>query len=189
MKSENEVRIVIESLLGESTIRQYCLGVLADYIDYANELGSSIWSVTLNPVFITLNVGKIPVYRIWKSKLYFVFDIEDLTIRELNQIKQKALKTDIYHFPLLSSVMDIEIEDHKILEILPLVNKLYRSAIQKAATTINHNQRVSSYISHSHSLVNYLQTALVRDIPHPDYSEDWMHFLNSIPRFNLGISG
>lgn len=189
MKSENELSVTIESLLTESTIRNQCLALLADYIDYAHELGSSIWSLTVNPAFITLNIGQIPIYRIWQSKLYFVFDIEDLTIRELNQIKHKALSTDIYHFPLLNSVMDIEIEDHKIVEILPLINKLYRASIDKAAATVNQNKRASSYISHSSNLVTYLQTTLMRDIPHPDYSEHWMRFLNSIPRFNLGISG
>jgi hypothetical protein len=85
METENNIKVIFESLLPEPLIRKQCLNLLVDYITYADQLGKSLWVTTLkNEAFvntfasvsrcvtfenqqriITLNVGRIPVYGIY----------------------------------------------------------------------------------------------------------------------------
>ncbi len=197
METENNIHVIFESLLPDPLIRKHCLNLLVDYITYADQLGKSLWVITLkNEAFvnistsasrcvtfknhqriITLNVGNIPVYGIYCPGKYpdniyrsgairLVYDSNILNPEEINQLTQQEIYTGVYKFT--NGMRDTVIDPSKLMDVLPLIENLYKGSLEKAAE--NFRKRTPFYKHHSHDIINYLKTVVDRDVPEPAYS-------------------
>jgi hypothetical protein len=61
MKTQNEIKEILDSFLPETNNQLIALGQLIDSIEYTNKISHKIWSVTLYSNMFRLNVGRIEV--------------------------------------------------------------------------------------------------------------------------------
>lgn len=208
MNSEKQIAQLFESLLPEPLVRKQCLQLLVNYINYANQLNPEIWVTTMKmksigytsnqkPLItyrnshrlITLNVGQMPVYGIYRSGVYdihrspqdkieltsairLVLDEDILTPSDIEKLKDTEIYTGVYDFEIKPKMRDTVVEPARLSEILPIIEKVYRASIQKAATKPTGNgyyARTVYFQDYSAEIIYYLQQELNQEIPEPGY--------------------
>jgi hypothetical protein len=66
----------------------------------------------------------------------------------------------------MNGMKDTVIDPSKLMDVLPLIEKLYKGSLEKAAENIS---RTPYYKYYSPDIIYYLRTSVDKDIPEPAY--------------------
>lgn len=159
-ESASIARAVIENLIPDAAARLAGVGIFAELVERAHELGASRWSISLFDRGLRLNVGGVPPVDIATGCVALLLD-RDLLGPEL----RNALGVRI------TSVDDFELVQRTVLACLPaeeIADWWPRLREPSLAMVRQAGQRDTSFWrSHSPGVLRYLEEELGRTMPTP----------------------
>jgi hypothetical protein len=139
---------------------------------------------------ITLNVGDIPVYGIYAPGMYdknyppenrfvlnssiiLVLNCKILTDDDIRELKSQEISSNVYDSQSKYCLRNTVIDSCRLNEVSPLIHRVYKSSLDKAAKNpsgMGYYDRAISFKDYSVDIVTYLREFLGRDIPEPIYN-------------------
>lgn len=157
-------RHILESLLPDSEIRDYCLMALIKSIQLAHQHAPRRWGVTLTKQQVRLNVGRIEVLTFRKDLLHLVLYAKQLP-QELKGLDGVFWnETPVYQSVPGSFISEIVPEDFQSLS--SAIMKYHHELIKEAAVTARHSMTA---IAHSPGVLRYLEDAYGIVLNDPSY--------------------
>lgn len=153
----------------DPAFRHNWLTVLANAIDLAHKIQPNSWSVNSYSDRIRLMVGRLAVIGLYRSRLSFLVDKEQISEEAWSDLQSRAgvaidsliLKT----FPMSRWVSMSP--DHQAEAVWPLIAKAHASVVERCATLTK--IRTSEWWSHAPGVIVFLRQELGRDLPNPAY--------------------
>jgi hypothetical protein len=166
-ESVDEVQRLVERLLPEAGCRHTALQGLADAIDAAHGVGANRWAVTINRQEIRLNVGSYVAYAITRDGIWLSLETKALEPDLLPQLQQRTdwATTTFKSYPTAATPA---IACDQLDDILPLIRNAHGVFIRTAAAQVS-QIRTQVREAHVPGVIAYLQLALEREVPEPEY--------------------
>ena len=159
--SAESARRFVETKIPDAARRRKFLEIFAAVIERAHAHGGRLWSVTLLPTALRLNVGRVMVMELTGSRDHWLpLDTSHLGEEEKQWLENRATLNDSFR-----SIPDLPLyclAAGDYFEILPRVQDALLAFVDRAARTARSCPYASSY---SPGVLKYLEQELGRKLP------------------------
>lgn len=166
------VRHIVEDILKDHDDRRICLGLLAEGIEYAAQVGSGVWATSLrdHPDGIRLNVGRLEMFSLGRhGDNVFLIAVRVPAVPQilLEELTQRYAVLDSKALP---QILRFKVPIARIQELLPQLRPGFLEAIQTAAASVQSQTPYRG--AHSPGVIDYLRSETGKSIPQPSYAAD-----------------
>ena len=162
--SAESARRVIENQIPDAAHRREFLETFAAVIERAHAHGGRVWSVTLHPAAVRLNVGRVMVMELTRRRdPWLGLDTSLLGGEEKRWLESRA--TIAESFRTIPELPVYTLSEGDYFEILPRVQDAFLAFVDRAAQTATVCPYSSSY---SPGVLEYLEQELGQELPRID---------------------
>jgi hypothetical protein len=174
MESYAKIESVIYQLLPQKQMREVCLQMLVEIINYANSHGRDKWGIYYEKNHIRMLMGYFIIFTIEKGCVWLALDkdlinlspVEKRLIDQSNDWKWD--KEDYPEYHKIQSINGYYTPSERHPETWKLIKKIHFKFLDKVAAKYG-QLRKSSQNKHDPDLIFYLRQVFGMFVPEPDY--------------------